>query len=384
MTNNECREARYKRRQEKRKKNAAARTKNLETPEEVFSFDRLFYYGRKCCNGVRWKQSVQNYERHLLLNTARNRVSVLSGKWRPHPCVSFSLLERGKLRQIDAPHIMDRQIHKTLVNEVLIPLYRPHMIADNAASRKGGGLHFQYKRIKDQLARHFRKHGKQGGILLLDLAGFFPNANRALIIERHSELIEDPSLRQLADKAVLLSPEASPGRGMALGLELSQIEMTTLPTAIDNWLKCQLHISACGHYMDDYYVICEDLERLKRIAGELIQRFEQAGIPVNRRKVHVQPLARPFKFCKAKFTLTDTGRVIINRCRDGMKRARRKLKMLKRAVDEGTHTMEDVHTFMQSQCAYYEQYNDHGRLLHLERLFYALFIEGGTDDSSSK
>lgn len=375
MSNAERREARYQRRQEKRKRNAATRATQVGTPDGVFSFDTLFHYGHKCCNGVRWKQSVQNYERHLLVNTARNRKAVLNGSWYPRRCVSFTLMERGKQRNIDAPHIMDRQIHKTLVSAVLIPLYRPHMIEDNAASRTGGGLHFQYMRIKKQLGRHYRKYGRQGGILLLDLAGFFPNANRALIVQRHAELIDNPQLRELADKAVLLSPETAPGRGMALGLELSQIEMTALPTAMDQWLKCQQHIAACGHYMDDYYVICEDTERLKAIAGELIQRFEDAGIPVNRHKVHIQPLTRPFRFCKAKFTLTESGRIIINRCRDGMKRARRKLRMFKEAIADGTHTMADAEAFMQSQGAYYRQYDDHGRVLRLERMYHAMFKE---------
>lgn len=379
MTNNERKEARYQRRQEKRKRNAAARSEQIGTLESVFSFDTMFCYGHKCCNGVRWKQSVQNFERHLLVNTSRNRRRVLDETWRPYPCVSFTLMERGKIRHIDAPHILDRQIHKTLVNEVLIPIYRPHMIEDNAASRVGGGLHFQYSRIKKQLGRHFRKHGRQGGILLLDLAGFFPNANRALIIERHSLLIDDPGLRELADKAVLLSPEASPGHGMALGLELSQIEMTALPTAMDQWLKCQCHIAGCGHYMDDYYVICEDTDRLKGIANDLIRRFEDAGIPINRHKVHIQPLTKPFRFCKAKFTLTESGRVIINRCRKGMKRARRKLHMLARGIAAGTHTMADVDAFMESQRAYYKQYDDHGRVLRLERMYHAIFKSEVTD-----
>lgn len=42
----------------------------------------------------------------------------------------------GKIRPIDAPHITDRQIHKTLCNEVLIPLYSPSMIYDNGRAKR--------------------------------------------------------------------------------------------------------------------------------------------------------------------------------------------------------------------------------------------------------
>ena len=43
------------------------------------------------------------------------------------------MCERGKVRPIDAPHVSDRQIHKTLCNEALVPLYSPGMIYDNGA-----------------------------------------------------------------------------------------------------------------------------------------------------------------------------------------------------------------------------------------------------------
>ena len=91
------------------------------------------------------------------------------------------------------------------------------------------------------------------------------------------------------------------------------------------------------------------------------------------------PLTKPFKFCKAKFRLLETGKVIVNGCRDGVKRARRKLKLFKSQVAAGRRAMEDVKQFMTCQLAYYKNYNDHGRVLRLSRLCYALFgnIMGG-------
>src|SRR5699024_1763701 len=98
--------------------------------EQVFSFRKMFRWGKKCCNGVRWKQSTQNFEAHLFSRTARARRGVLTGRWRPKRCSHFILHERGKLRPIDAPHITDRQIHKTVSKELLVPLYTPGLIYD--------------------------------------------------------------------------------------------------------------------------------------------------------------------------------------------------------------------------------------------------------------
>lgn len=89
-----------------------ARCAALGSLEEVFSYHTMFKYGRKCCNGVRWKQSTQNFERHLFSHTAKQRRLILAKRWRPKKYVHFTVCERGKIRGIDAPHITDRQIHK--------------------------------------------------------------------------------------------------------------------------------------------------------------------------------------------------------------------------------------------------------------------------------
>lgn len=373
MTSEERREARYRRRKRKRQMKRWMRSQAVGTLEEVFNYRDMFYWGKKCCNGVRWKQSTQNFELHLLSGTAKRRRLILEGKWKPRKCAHFTLHERGKVRPIDAPHIEDRQIHKIVTNQVLSPLYTPSMIYDNGASQKGKGLHWHFKRLKKQLSWHYRRYGREGAVFLLDLKGFFPNANRNLIYQRHEKFIMDDRLRALADLIVTESPCTVPGRGMPLGVEPSQQEMVSLPSDIDNFIKCQLGIHCAGHYMDDYYIILPDVEELKRVAKIIIKRFEMAGILVNKRKCKIIPLTKPFRFCKAKFTLTETGKIKVNGCRDGVKRARRKLKLFHRQFLEGKRTLQEVDQYMNSQTSYYRTFDDHGRLMRLRRMYYAMF-----------
>ena len=63
----------------------------------------------------------------------------------------------------------------------------------------------------------------------------------------------------------------------------------------------------------------------------------------------------------------------VNGCRDGVKRARRKLRLFRREWLAGKRTLEEVAQYMTSQLAYYRNYNDHGRILRLRRLCYAIF-----------
>ena len=373
MTSEQRREARYRRRQTRRQAKRKAHSDALGPIEEVFSYRAMFFYGRKCCNGVRWKASTQRFEMHLFSGTAKRRRKILNGTWKPGKTAHFTLKERGKVRPIDAPHIEDRQVYKVLTKKVLVPLYVPSMIYDNNASQKGGGLHFHYRRLAKHLRDHYRKHGLEGALFLMDFHHFFPDAPHALLYERHRRLILDPDLRELADLMVA----AVPGEvGMYLGVEPSQQEMVALPSYLDNWMKCQLSLHGMGHYMDDYNAILESAERAEEVLEDMIRRAEEKGLTINRNKCHVISLDKPFRFCKAKFQILPSGRIITHGCRDGMKRARRKMRYFRQQVDAGEKTVEQVAEWLKGPIAYYEQFNDHGRVLKLRRLYYALFIKG--------
>lgn len=159
---------------------------------------------------------------------------------------------------------------------------------------------------------------------------------------------------------------------MPLGVEPSQQEMAAMPSAVDNWIKCQMSTHSAGHYMDDYCIILPDIEDLKNLGRAIVRQFEIRGIPVNKKKCKIIPLTKPFRWCKARFTLTETGKIKVNGSRDGVIRARRKLKLFHREWLAGKRTLQEVAQYMNCQEAYYKNFDDHGRLLRLRRLCYAI------------
>ena len=52
MTSEERHEARYRRRKRKRQMKRWMRSQAVGTLEEVFNYRDMFYWGKKCCNGV--------------------------------------------------------------------------------------------------------------------------------------------------------------------------------------------------------------------------------------------------------------------------------------------------------------------------------------------
>ena len=91
MTSTERHEARYHRRKAARLARKQARCAALGPAETVFSYRKLFRWGKKCCNNVRWKQSTQNFEAHLFSGTGRRRRDPLAGQWRPRKSTDFIL-----------------------------------------------------------------------------------------------------------------------------------------------------------------------------------------------------------------------------------------------------------------------------------------------------
>ena len=159
-------------------------------------------------------------------------------------------------------------------------------------------------------------------------------------------------LQNLADTIIRFSPCPTPGRGLPLGVEPSQQEMVSMPSKIDQWIKCQARVHCAAHYMDDYILIFPTVDEAKLMGHEIVRRFEAAGIRVNKRKCKVIPLTKPFRFCKARFTLTETGKIKVNGSRDGVKRARRKLKLFHREFKEGKRSFFDIEQYMECQSAY--------------------------------
>lgn len=125
--------------------------------------------------------------------------------------------------------------------------------------------------------------------------------------------------------------------------------------------------------MDDYYILVPPDRDAKEIMRLIVEKANELKLTVSKSKSRIVPLNKPFRYCKAKYTLTESGKVVVTGNRDTMKRDRRKIKAFYRKIQNGEMTYEDLWTSTNGMIAYLEQYNDHNRVLRLRRLFYSLF-----------
>jgi hypothetical protein len=297
MTSEERSEQRYQRRKRKRDEKRMARSRACGDFDEVFSYNNLYASGHICARGVAWKCSTQQYRLNLVANTAIARRQLIDGTYKSKGFVEFSLYDRGKLRKIKAVHISERVIQRTLCDKIIVPIFTPAFIYDNGASMEGKGVDFAMNRLNCHLQRHWRKHGMKGGILTFDFKDFFGSANHEPVRREMERRIHDDRIRELANQFI----EDFGPVGYGLGSQISQVSALMLPNKLDHFIKETLKIKGYARYMDDGYLIHEDIEYLKYCLERMDEICRELGLTLNRKKTQINPIQKGAVFLKTKF-----------------------------------------------------------------------------------
>lgn len=369
MTSEERHEARYQRRCQRRQERRLLRSKACGDFEEVFSYKNLFASGHICCKNVGWKCSTQRYRMNIVSNTAKTRANLLNGTYKSRGFYEFELYDRGKWRHIRSIHISERVVQRTLCDKVVTPLFQPAFIYDNGASMKNKGIDFAMDRLNCHLQRHWRKHGLKGGILVFDFSNYFGNAQHWTVKGELLRRVHDPRTRRLAD--TFLDNFGPIGYG--LGSQISQNAALMLPNKLDHVIKQELGIKGYARYMDDGYLIHEDIHYLEHCLKRIKEVCAELGIIVNEKKTRIRPIQRGIVFLKTKFLLTETGRVLRKMSRASMRAMRRKLYKFRRWVDEGTFTLEDVRTAYNSWRGHMRRGDSYKAVCRIDNYFKYLF-----------
>lgn len=271
MNSEERRAARRKRREEKRAAKRAERVRNC-TLERIADPNALYIAAKQCGRNVKWKASIQTYLVHILRNITKARADILNGVDFCRPTNDFVIYEQGVRREISAVKIYERVIKKSYCQNALVPAVVPTLIANNYANVKGRGTLYAIQHVKHHMARHFRKHGTDGYILLVDISKYFASIDH----EHAKEILEqfdDPRLKALGTHFVDRQGEV----GLGLGDEPNQIHAVAFLSPIDHFVTECCGVEAYGRYMDDLYAIHTSKEHLCRRCWAASRRCAPPG-----------------------------------------------------------------------------------------------------------
>ena len=368
MNSDERRAARRARREDKRARNRAERIDGI-TLERIADMNALYDAAMKSRRGVSWKASVQGYCLHMLGNVYKTRQDLLNGEDIRRGFHEFDLIERGKLRHISSVHFSERVIHKSLSQNALVPAIMPTLTAGNSANMKGRGVDYAIARLKSQLARHYRRHGTEGYVLLVDFSDYFARIDHDAAKRIVRKALDDDRLVALTNSLI----DACGDVGLGLGSEPNQILAVALPNPIDHWAEEMAGLEATGRYMDDSYYIDMDKEKLKLVLACIEILCDDLGITINKKKTRIVKLSRGFRFLKKRFYYGPTGKVVVRPSREAITRERRKLKAMRRMLDRGEITLRQINQSYQSWRGGMLRLDAHDTVLSMDRLYKELF-----------
>lgn len=370
LTSEERHAARRKRREEKRLAKKQKINEEHGRLEVVYDFGNLLDAANKAQKNVRWKCSVQRYEASMLRKTYETHVKLLNGEDVRKGFHEFTIMERGKLRDISSVHISERVVQRCLSDNVLVPVLTRTAISTNMACIAGRGTHATIDMIADSLRAHYRRHGREGWILKIDFHDYFGSLNHEYIRRILNEHFTDPEMVEF----IMLFVDAFGDVGCGLGSQVSQIIDTVYPNKADHYAKEVLQIEYI-RYMDDSYMQFKTKEEAIEAREQLFKIYDSMGIEVNEKKTQIISMKHGFTFLKTQFKLTETGKVIMRPCRQSITRERRKLKKLKAKLDEGRITYDEVIQQYRSWQGYMKHKMSWRTVKHMDQLFDELFIE---------
>lgn len=368
MNSDERRAARRARREAERARRRAARNAGRDL-EAVADLNALHKAAREAARGVSWKASVQRHQADVLRNCVKARRDLLEGRDVCRGFICFDVFERGKLRHISSVHFSERVIQKSLTQNALVPAITPTLVADNSANIKGRGTDYAVARLKKQLARHYREHGAEGYVLLVDFSDYFAKIAHDPAKEIVSGALEDARLVELQHRFI----DAQGSVGLGLGSEPNQILAVAFPSSVDHYVQEMCGVEAYGRYMDDSYFIHADKAYLQIVQMLVERKCSELGIVINERKTRIAKLSSGFTFLKKRFGYSDTGRVVVRPSRDSITRERRKLKKQRKLVDQGKMTIEQVERSYQSWRGGMQRLDAHRTVQAMDRLYRELY-----------
>ena len=340
MFNLDRKEARYKRRKQKREEKKNKFILSIPTYEEVFTFENLWNSFWLCRKEVSWKPSIQIFQQNLTIELVKLMDDLFSEEgFQSRGFIEFNICERGKMRHIKSVDIRERVVQRCFCDYYLVPLLTHNLIYDNGASLKNKGITFSLNRLKYHLEQYFKKYNTNNGwIVLFDFSNFFGNINHNKLYEIVDPLIRDSRCLKLYHHLVDAFGEV----GLGLGSQVSQVSAVAFPNRIDQIIANLSYCESNARYMDDGYAIFHTKEDAKKCIEILMREVELLDITLNPKKIKICKINHSFIFLKKRFFLNKNGQAIMRLNRNNIFKHRRKVDKLLKLVNEGRLELKDV------------------------------------------
>ena len=371
MTNKERRDARYKRRKEKRLMKRLEMEKLLCDFNKAISIEELEKSFYKCKKGVSWKRSVQNFEMQLFQNISELHKKMKNGEDISKGYVEFELFERGKRRRIQACHISERVVQKSYSENCLSEILNRTLIKNNCASQKGKGTSKALQYFEEDLQKYYKRFGRNFYIIQGDFSNYFASIPHDKLIGELDKYFHDERVRNYYRRIIGTFYENGECIGLGLGCQPCQNFAIFYPNKLDHYME---QFGSCGRFNDDFYLIVETKEQAKEVLVGIQNVVNDLGLKLNNKKTQIIKATHTITYLKTRFNLLENGKILKRPYRKNIARQRRKLKKLKNKLDRGEIEFADIRQSYASWKGSLKGKKCYKTIQSMDELFNKLFI----------
>ena len=288
----------------------------------------LFEAYFNCRGNKRNTLNALTFEVEYEANLLKLHAEINNGSYQPGKSIAF-IVNKPVKREIFAADFRDRVVHHLVINK-LNPLFEKSFIYDSYACRVGKGTHLGIRRVDRFIRQCSQNYTRDCYVLKLDIEGFFVHIDKAVLLARLQQYIEQKYqhndkklLLELCQKIIVYSPtrnciikskrrewrDLPPGKslfhsaidcGLPIGNLSSQVFANFYLNPFDHFIKHDLGIRYYGRYVDDFILVHRDKAYLKSliplIRNTLQDRFQLSLHP---RKIHLQHYSKGVQFLGA-------------------------------------------------------------------------------------
>jgi hypothetical protein len=289
------------------------------------SFEDLLQAYFECRSNKRNTANALKFELDYEQNLLQLLEEINNGTYTPGRSIAF-IIDIPVKREIFAADFRDRIVHHLIIHK-LNPLFESKFIYDSYSCRKGKGTHFGINRVDSFIRRCSSNYSKDCYVLKLDIQGFFMHINRIILYDKLFRFISEmyhetdkEKIIELTRKIVFNDPKenciikggkdrwkdlpaskslfhSKENCGLPIGNLTSQVLANFYMDSFDHFIKHDLKIKYYGRYVDDFVIVHEDKEYLKKLIPKLSEfLFSSLELTIHPKKIYLQHYSKGVKF----------------------------------------------------------------------------------------
>jgi retron-type reverse transcriptase len=267
--------------------------------------------------------------------------SLINRTYKLLPSIAF-IVEKPVKREVLAADFRDRVVHHLLF-DLVSPVFEATFIPESFSCRKGKGTHYGIRTLYESIERCSNFYKTDCFVLKMDIKGYFMSINKNLLSAKlhdkikHSTqltgsfrslalyiidiiLSDDPTknciIRGVSSDWSGLPPtkslfHAQQDCGLPIGNLTSQLFSNIYLDEFDHYVKESLGFEYYGRYVDDFYLVHNDEQYLKRMIPVIREYlWRSVKLELHPNKIYLQHYTRGINFLGATLK---PGRIYVSR-----------------------------------------------------------------------